>query len=169
MPEQEAKIEAMRISTEAVRTFESPIGPITLTVSAEKITSVELNKKVKNSGQAKVFAEAEAQLTRYFKGDLRKFSLPTKVCGTPFQEAVWREIAKLPFGSIISYGAIASKIGKPAAARAVGMAVGANPIPLIVGCHRVLGSTGKLTGYSGGKGLKTKIALLELEGISYRQ
>ncbi|MTA83904.1 MAG: methylated-DNA--[protein]-cysteine S-methyltransferase, partial [Actinobacteria bacterium] len=103
----------------------------------------------------------------YLKGNLPKFSLPLKVLGTPFQLAVWKTIAKVPFGKTISYGEIAAAIGKPQAARAVGAAVGANPTPLLVGCHRVLGSNGSLTGYSGGQGIKTKKLLLAHEGIDY--
>jgi methylated-DNA-[protein]-cysteine S-methyltransferase len=106
-------------------------------------------------------------LALYLKGSLPIFSLPIKVSGTPFQIAVWKAIAKIPFGKSVTYGDIALSIGKPKASRAVGAAVGANPTPLLVGCHRVLGSNGSLTGYSGGKGIKTKKLLLEHEGIEY--
>lgn len=88
--------------------------------------------------------------------------------GTDFQISVWGEIAGLGFGASQSYGEIANSIGKPEASRAVGGAVGANPVPLLIGCHRVLGSNKKLTGYSGGQGLKTKLWLLEHEQIEYR-
>ena len=149
------------------RSFPSPFGFITITTEAEKITSVELCKKVTSLGSSKVLDEAGKQLSLYLKGSLPKFSLPTKVSGTPFQIAVWKAIAKVSFGETISYGEIAAAIGKPQAARAVGAAVGANPTPLLVGCHRVLGSSGSLTGYSGGQGIKTKKLLLDHEGISY--
>jgi methylated-DNA-[protein]-cysteine S-methyltransferase len=118
-------------------------------------------------GSSKVLELAAKQLDLYLKGSLARFSLPLKVSGTPFQVAVWRTIAKVPFGKTISYGQIAEAIGKPKAARAVGAAVGANPTPLLVGCHRVLGSSGSLTGYSGGQGVKTKVLLLKHEGIEY--
>ena len=111
--------------------------------------------------------DAGKQLALYLKGSLPKFSLPLKVSGTPFQLAVWKTIAKVPFGKTVSYGEIATAIGKPLASRAVGAAVGANPTPLLVGCHRVLGSNGSITGYSGGQGIKTKKLLLEHEGIDY--
>ena len=149
------------------RSFPSPFGFITITAEAEKITAVELCKKATSLGSSKVLDEAGKQLALYLKGSLPKFSLPLKVSGTPFQLAVWKTIAKVPFGKAISYGEIATAIGKPQAARAVGAAVGANPTPLLVGCHRVLGSNGSITGYSGGQGIKTKKLLLDHEGISY--
>jgi methylated-DNA-[protein]-cysteine S-methyltransferase len=150
------------------RSFPSPFGFITITAEAEKITAVELCKKVNSLGASKVLDEAGKQLALYLKGSLPKFSLPLKVSGTPFQVAVWKAIAKVPFGKTISYGEIAVAIGKPLASRAVGAAVGANPTPLLVGCHRVLGSSGSITGYSGGQGIKTKELLLEHEGIEFK-
>jgi methylated-DNA-[protein]-cysteine S-methyltransferase len=124
------------------RSFPSPFGFITITAEDEKITSVELCKKATSVGSSKVLEDAAKQLDSYLKGTLPKFSLPLKVSGTPFQLAVWKAIANVPFGKSISYGKIATAIGKPRAARAVGAAVGANPTPLLVGCHRVLGSNG---------------------------
>lgn len=159
---------AMTAKARARITVPTPIGPITLTSVDHKIVSVQLSKKMPPLGNCPTLEQARHQIAEYFKGELLRFSLPTKVSGTVFQKAVWAEIAKIPFGSTISYGEIARSLKNPKAARAVGMAVGANPIPLIVGCHRVLGSAGQLTGYSGGKGIKTKIALLDHEGISYR-
>lgn len=149
------------------RSFPSPFGFITITAEDEKITSVELCKKANSLGSSNVLEDAAKQLDLYLKGNLPKFSLPLKVSGTPFQLAVWKAIAKVPFGKTISYGEIAKSIGKPQAVRAVGAAVGANPTPLVVGCHRVLGSNGSLTGYSGGQGIKTKKLLLDHEGIDY--
>ena len=149
------------------RSFPSPFGFITITAEDEKIIAVELCKKVSSVGSSKVLDDAEKQLALYLKGSLPVFSLPLKVSGTPFQLAVWKAIAKVPFGKTVSYGKIAAAIGKPLAVRAVGAAVGANPTPLLVGCHRVLGSNGSLTGYSGGQGIKTKKLLLEHEGIEY--
>ena len=149
------------------RSFSSPFGFITITAEAEKITAVELCKKANSLGSSKVLEQAAKQIDLYLKGSLPKFSLPLKVSGTPFQLAVWKAIAKVPFGKTVSYGEIAKAIGKPQASRAVGAAVGANPTPLLVGCHRVLGSNGSLTGYSGGQGIKTKKLLLDHEGIEY--
>jgi methylated-DNA-[protein]-cysteine S-methyltransferase len=149
------------------RSFPSPFGFITITAEDEKITIVELCKKANSVGSSKVLEDAAKQLDLYLKGNLPKFSLQLKVSGTPFQLAVWKTIAKVPYGKTISYGEIAAAIGKPQASRAVGAAVGANPTPLLVGCHRVLGSSGALTGYSGGQGIKTKKLLLDHEGIDY--
>jgi methylated-DNA-[protein]-cysteine S-methyltransferase len=151
------------------RSFPTPFGFITVTAEAEKITTVELCKKVSSIGASKVIDQAGEQLKLYLEGSLAKFTLPLKVSGTPFQLAVWRAISKVPFGKTISYGQIAAQIGKPLAARAVGAAVGANPTPLLVGCHRVLGSNASLTGYSGGQGLRTKKLLLQHENIEYRK
>jgi len=157
----------MSQSTFSRRSFPSPFGFITITAESEKITAVELCKKATPLGTSKVLDEARQQIDLYLSGSLSKFSLPLKVSGTPFQIAVWKAIAKIPFGKTVTYGDIAFSIGKPKASRAVGAAVGANPTPLLVGCHRVLGSNGSLTGYSGGKGIKTKKLLLEHEGIEY--
>lgn len=157
----------MRESTVSKRSLPTPFGYITVTAEAEKITSVELCKKSSSIGASKVLDQAAKQIELYLQGRLPKFSLPLKVSGTPFQLAVWKAIAKVPFGKTVSYGEIAKAIGRPLASRAVGAAVGANPTPLLVGCHRVLGSNGTLTGYSGGQGIKTKKLLLDHEGIEY--
>jgi methylated-DNA-[protein]-cysteine S-methyltransferase len=157
----------MSESARSRRSFPSPFGFITITAEDEKITSVELCKKLTSLGSSKVLDDAGTQLALYLKGTHPKFSLPLKVSGTPFQLAVWKAIANVPFGKTISYGEIATALGKPQAARAVGAAVGANPTPLLVGCHRVLGSSRSLTGYSGGQGIKTKKLLLDHEGIDY--
>jgi len=115
-----------------------------------------------------VLTEAKNQLSAYFSGKLERFTVPIEAVGTEFQKSVWKEIAKIGFGRQLSYGEIAAKIGNPAASRAVGAAVGSNPTPLLVGCHRVLGSTGKITGFTGGKGIKTKAWLLDHEQIEFR-
>lgn len=152
---------------EATLCLDSPIGPITLRARGEKLVSVEIGKRSKGSGHAAVLKKAESQLEKYFAGKLVRFDLPLEVTGTEFQKKVWKEIARLGFGKSTSYGEIARSIGTPKAARAVGAAVGANPIPLIVGCHRVLGSGGKITGYTGGRGIKTKAWMLKHEGIEF--
>jgi methylated-DNA-[protein]-cysteine S-methyltransferase len=111
------------------------------------------------------FREVAAQLEAYFAGDLKEFIVPLAPSGTGFQLAVWTELTKIPYGSTVSYGDIARALGKrPVAARAVGLANGANPISVIVPCHRVIGSDGSLTGYGGG--LDRKELLLRLEGAS---
>jgi methylated-DNA-[protein]-cysteine S-methyltransferase len=106
---------------------------------------------------------ALTQLREYFSGARRSFDLPLDVRGTVFQKAAWDEIARIPYGATTTYGEIARRIGKPQAARAVGAANGANPLPIIIPCHRVLGANGSLTGYGGG--LEMKAALLRLEGV----
>jgi methylated-DNA-[protein]-cysteine S-methyltransferase len=108
-----------------------------------------------------VLLEAERQLNDYFAGKLRKFSLRFDFAGTEFQKEVWRALAAIPFGETRSYGDIARQIGRPKAVRAVGAANGRNPISIIVPCHRVIGSNGKLTGFAGG--LETKAFLLKAE------
>lgn len=158
----------MKLSPKAVASVQSPIGPITLISQGEKIVRVELGKKARTEGSSKVLTEAKKQIDLYFSGKLERFSVPIEAAGTNFQKSVWKEIAKLGFGKAISYGEIAAKIGNPAASRAVGAAVGSNPTPLLVGCHRVLGASGKITGFTGAKGIKTKAWLLNHEEIGFR-
>lgn len=114
------------------------------------------------SGTHPVAAEAVRQLRAYFAGKLRRFDLPLDLQGTEFQLRVWRELEAIPFGETRSYSQIAATIGAPRAVRAVGAANGANPIPIVVPCHRVIGAAGTLVGYGGGLPLKKR--LLELEG-----
>jgi len=104
------------------------------------------------------------ELKRYLAGERVQFTCPLDLRGTPFQVAVWRELMRIPYGEIRTYAEIAMAIGRPTATRAVGMANGANPVAIIVPCHRVIGSNGTLTGYGGG--LPTKRWLLTLEGNS---
>lgn len=103
------------------------------------------------------------QLTAYLEGSLREFSIPLDMRGTPFQRAVWEALLTIPYGETRSYAQIAQQIGRPKAVRAVGAANGANPVSIIVPCHRVVGSNGTLTGYGGGLDMKER--LLQLEGI----
>jgi len=107
------------------------------------------------------FAEAIRQLRAYFAGELESFDLPLAPEGTPFQLGVWRRLCEIPYGETISYGELARRIGNPKASRAVGLANGSNPIPIIIPCHRVIGSNGKLTGYGGGLPIKEKLLALE--------
>lgn len=105
--------------------------------------------------------EPAAQLTAYFKGALRHFEVPVAPQGTAFQQQVWSALQQIPYGETLSYGELARRLGNPKAVRAVGLANGANPISVIIPCHRVIGSNGSLVGYGGG--LATKQALLALE------
>jgi len=109
----------------------------------------------------KPFAAARQQLTEYFAGSRKNFDLPLQLSGTEFQVSVLEELQRIPYGETTSYGAIARRIGRPKAVRAVGAANGRNPVPIIVPCHRVIGSSGDLTGFGGG--LDTKEVLLRLE------
>jgi methylated-DNA-[protein]-cysteine S-methyltransferase len=109
------------------------------------------------------FSDALSQLDRYFNGSLTRFSLDYFLTGTLFQQRVWRELAKVPYGTTISYGELARRTGNARAARAVGMANAKNPLPIVIPCHRVIGKNGTLTGFGGGLDVKQK--LLALEGL----
>jgi methylated-DNA-[protein]-cysteine S-methyltransferase len=111
-----------------------------------------------------VIAAARTQLQAYAAGRSEVFDLPVHMEGTPFQKAVWEELRQIPYGSTRTYGAVAQAIGHPGHARAVGAAVGANPVGIIIPCHRVIGADGSLTGFAGG--LDNKIALLAREGVT---
>ena len=102
-----------------------------------------------------------SQLRSYFAGEREEFDLPLAPEGTPFQQEVWRRLCEIPYGETISYGELARRIGNPQASRAVGLANGSNPIPIVIPCHRVIGSNGKLTGYGGGLPIKEKLLALE--------
>ena len=114
----------------------------------------------RNEGNA-LLREAEAQLNCYFAGGLREFRLPLDLQGTAFQKRVWETLLTIPYGESRSYSQIATGIGAPKAVRAVGAANGANPIPIVVPCHRVVGANGKLVGYGGGLPLKKRLLQLE--------
>lgn len=96
------------------------------------------------------FAAVREQLAEYFAGQRQRFDVPLKLAGTPFQQRVWQQLLRIPFGTTISYAQLAQRVGQPTASRAVGHANGRNPISIIVPCHRVIGANGKLTGYAGG-------------------
>jgi methylated-DNA-[protein]-cysteine S-methyltransferase len=106
-------------------------------------------------------AKVIRQLKAYFATELESFDLPLAPEGTPFQQKVWNELCAIPYGETISYGELARRIGNPNASRAVGLANGSNPIPIIIPCHRVIGASGKLTGYGGGLDVKEKLLALE--------
>ncbi|MEE2658277.1 MAG: methylated-DNA--[protein]-cysteine S-methyltransferase [Candidatus Latescibacterota bacterium] len=108
--------------------------------------------------------DLEGQFQAYFAGELREFNLPLSPQGTVFQRRVWSELRKIPYGQTCSYGELARRIGKPGAARAVGSANHYNPLPVVVPCHRVIGSRGQLTGYAGGVQVKRFLLELEAEG-----
>ena len=144
------------------QTIDSPTGPLTITASEEAITGIGFGAD-SDSNPNEITQMAAVQLSEYFQGNRVTFELPLEVSGTKFQESVWGELLKIPSGETVSYAYVAQKIGKPKAARAVGGAVGANPIPIIIPCHRVMASNGAITGYSGGNGIETKQKLLDHE------
>lgn len=145
---------------------QTPIGPVSVYANEGKIVALEIGAPAAPSGgDSELVIAALAQLRAYFEGKRKNFDLPLNLQGTEFQKLVWQQIAGIPFGKTMSYAQIANAIGKPLASRAVGGAVGSNPIALIVGCHRVMGASGRITGYSGGNGIPTKRWLLAHEGI----
>lgn len=135
-----------------------------VSVHSEKgcITAVYFTSE-RESGSAPSAVEREAarQIEAYFAKELRKFDLPLNFSGTPFQESVWRELLKIPYGETRSYGEIAGAAGRPGGARAAGMACNRNRIALVIPCHRVIGASGALTGYA--PGVEIKKLLLDLE------
>jgi methylated-DNA-[protein]-cysteine S-methyltransferase len=157
---------------EALKIVPSPLGSIAIAATARGIAQLEIladttkPKEFSSSTTAsKLLDEAADQLREYFDKKRRSFDLKLDLTGTEFQKAVWDELLNIEFGVTRSYGEVANAVSKPLAARAVGGAVGANPVPIIVPCHRVMGSTGKLTGYSATGGIATKTKLLQLEGV----
>jgi methylated-DNA-[protein]-cysteine S-methyltransferase len=155
----------------AYKIIESPVGKLKLVASNQGLVAilwdndrphrgVSLNELVANE-QCPVLVETERQLREYFAGKRKTFSVPLDMRGTRFQKDVWEALLAIPFGETRSYGQIANQLGNPRATRAVGAANGRNPVSIIVPCHRVIGSSGKLTGFGGG--LETKARLLNLE------
>ena len=149
-------------------TIDSPLGPISLVSDGTALISLTIGTRASVSSPDAITQKAADQLAEYFAGKRQEFDLPLAPRGTVFQESVWKALRDIPFGHSRSYGELGTSAGKPGAARAVGSAVGANPIPIVIPCHRVLASDGKITGYSGGDGIPTKEKLLALEGITYR-
>ena len=152
----------------------SPVGKLTLVATDEGLAAilwendrpnrVRLNLDVEDTRHA-VLVEAERQLEEYFAGRRKRFALPLDMSGTAFQRDVWNALLTIPFGETRSYAEIARQIGNPAAVRAVGAANGRNPLSIVAPCHRVLGSTGALTGFAGGLDVKAQLLVLE-EGKS---
>jgi methylated-DNA-[protein]-cysteine S-methyltransferase len=161
------------VAPEFLRRMESPIGRIEIASNGEAIVSLSIERDGTLPWQDvpeqsnSVLDRAVSQLVEYFAGHRHEFDLPVSLAGTAFQLAVWEQLVALDFGEIVSYGELGQATGRATAGRAVGGAVGANPIPIIVPCHRVLGSDGRITGYSGGDGIPTKSWLLRHEGIAH--
>lgn len=156
--------------THSYKTMKSPVGVLKLVAGARGMAAILWENEDPNRVRLRplevdenhpVLLEAERQLNEYFAGKRKKFSLEFDFAGTEFQKEVWRALAAIPFGETRSYAQIARQIGRPKAVRAVGAANGRNPLSIIIPCHRVIGSNGKLTGFAGG--LKTKAFLLKIE------
>jgi methylated-DNA-[protein]-cysteine S-methyltransferase len=148
----------------------SPVGALKLVASGQGLAAIlwehDDPKRVRLSPLQEdkchpVLLATERQLKAYFANDLERFSVPLDFSGTEFQQKVWRALLTIPFGETRSYGQIAGQIGRPKAGRAVGAAIGKNPLSIIAPCHRVIGANGKLTGFAGG--LEIKASLLGLE------
>lgn len=149
-------------------TLDSPVGKILIAEDERGLKAVRFMEGNKSCGPDSEWrfehglkSEAVRQLMAYFRGELRQFDLPLSLDGTPFQRTVWESLQEIPFGETVSYGDIARRIGRPKAVRAVGGANGRNEIPIVIPCHRVIGCSGRLTGF--GSGLPIKVALLEHE------
>ena len=149
-------------------TIESPVGPLLLAADESGLRRLEFvngRKPVQPDPRwhedAQYLREAIRQLRAYFAGELETFDIPLAPEGTPFQLTVWKHLCDIPYGETISYGELARRVGNPNASRAVGLANGSNPIAIVVPCHRVIGSKGKLTGYGGGLPIKERLLALE--------
>lgn len=148
--------------------IDSPYGPLTLVATDGVLSGLYMTDQRHRPPEESFgdpddtpFAETTEELRAYFAGELKDFSVPLHLHGTPFQRAVWAELRRIPYGETRSYGQLADALGNPKASRAVGLANGKNPLGIIVPCHRVVGADGSLTGYGGG--LERKQRLLEFE------
>ncbi|EAZ80197.1 methylated-DNA--[protein]-cysteine S-methyltransferase [Algoriphagus machipongonensis] len=144
------------------------LGNVLLEIQDEKLTRLQFTQDALSEeplqGMAK---EVKHQLDEYLSGKRKSFDLPLELEGTDFQKSVWKAVNEIPFGQTTTYMKLSQKLGNVAAIRAVGAAIGANPVLVIVPCHRIIGTDGKLTGYAGG--LERKQALLEIEGFPVQQ
>ena len=173
-----ARTQNKKVNSEEIywcKQIQSPLGVLELVANENSLTMVlietdsrdQFNKlTLKDGRHHKVLQAAEKQLNEYFLGRRKTFDLPLELKGTEFQKQVWNQLLKIPYGKHITYGFQAAQIGRPKAVRAVGASNGKNPIPIIVPCHRVIGSSGALIGYAGG--LPVKRFLLKLEGVDLK-
>lgn len=149
--------------------YESPVGRLTLVASETGLRSVGWSEVATDTGNRPgrnaVIDRAREQLDRYFDGRLRDFDLPLEPIGTDFQLSAWNVLRSIPYGSTMSYGEQAAALGDPNKARAVGSANGRNPLAIVVPCHRVIGSSGRLTGFSGGTDAKRFLLDLERRNV----
>jgi methylated-DNA-[protein]-cysteine S-methyltransferase len=148
----------------------SPVGVLRLVSDGEALTSVMFDPTEPVAGERDddhpVLVRARQQLQAYFAGDLQEFDLPLAASGTPFQQRVWQALREIGYGQTATYGEIARRLGlAPGASRAVGLANGRNPIAIVVPCHRVIGSNGRLVGYAGGLDRKQRLLSLESSAL----
>jgi methylated-DNA-[protein]-cysteine S-methyltransferase len=153
----------------------SPLGNILLVADDRGLITINFQngkgakKPPRDSEESAMpFKDAASQLRAYFRGELKKFTIPLSPQGTAFQLGVWKELCRIPYGKTISYRELAQRVGRPTAWRAVGSANRCNPLPIVVPCHRVIGSNGQLTGYYGGTHLKEYLLKLESAEFSGR-
>lgn len=148
--------------------YETELGIIGIRENNKSITNIYFSKVDTNDNiyETDLIKKCFKQLKEYFEGSRIKFDLPLDIKGTEFQKKVWNELLKIPYGEVKSYKDIAASIGNEKACRAIGMANNKNPIPIIIPCHRVIGSNGKLVGYAGGLNVKEK--LLNIEKIDIK-
>ena len=145
-------------------TVASPAGPLTLTEIDGALAGIAFRDDG-GCDRTPLLEEAARQLSDYFGGRRRDFTLPLAPVGTPFQREVWAALREIPYGETRSYKDIACAVGRPRACRAVGMANNRNPLPIVVPCHRVVGASGALTGYAGGLEIKSKLLALEIQNF----
>ena len=149
--------------------IDSPVGKISLCIKNKQLIKLAFENDNANLSICKNEENyVVGQLTDYFKGKLSEFYVDYKLQGTEFQEAVWREIAKIPYGKTITYGELAKRINRPKAYRAVGQACKKNPIPIIIPCHRVIGTNSKLIGFASGTDIKKRLLEHEKNNPQFR-
>jgi methylated-DNA-[protein]-cysteine S-methyltransferase len=157
--------------TDRLLRLHSPIGRIELLGDGTAVTALAIEKDGAlphdhlPEKADRLLVKTAHQLGEYFSGTRHRFSIPIALTGTTFQKSVWAKLSELGWGEVTSYGALGTATGHPAAGRAVGAAIRANPVPILVPCHRVLAAGGKITGYNRGQGVATKAWLLDHEGI----
>ncbi len=167
---------------DSVHHYQSPLGAVTLASDGKALTGLwfdgqkhfaETLPADHSEQMLPVFAEAERWLDRYFSGGIPDFTPPLFLRGTPFRRMVWELLLRIPYGTTVTYGQLADQLsvqtGRHVSARAVGVAVGHNPVSLIVPCHRVIGANGSLTGYAGGTGRKSELLRMEKENAPHAE
>jgi methylated-DNA-[protein]-cysteine S-methyltransferase len=166
----------MLVLMRAHTVIDSPVGPLTLVGADGALAGLYLQQQ-RHRPDPELFGERDddafkdivEQLREYFAGQRHQFDVPLALDGTPFQREVWAALLDIPYGTTVSYGELAARIGRPAAARAVGLANGRNPVSIIVPCHRVIGSDGALTGYGGGLDRKEHLLAFERGQLESRR